>query len=77
LKLEHYWNKPAVGSVRSAAESAAKSQRTVQLPRTLADELRLWDGSDHALEAFIFPNERKRNGAKGNGFIRMDKQAHV
>jgi integrase len=34
----------------------------------------LWkqEGPDRSPEAFIFPNARKRNGAKRNGFIRRD-----
>jgi integrase len=49
-----------------------KSLRTVHLP--LATELWLWNQQcpDHSAEAFIFPNARKRNGSKTNGFIRTD-----
>jgi integrase len=51
-----------------------KSLRTVHLPEGLANELWLWkqEGPDRSPEAFIFPNARKRNGAKRNGFIRTD-----
>jgi hypothetical protein len=44
-----------------------KSLRTVHLPEGLATEC-----PDRSPEAFIFPNARKRNGAKTNGFIRTD-----
>jgi integrase len=51
-----------------------KSLRTVHLPEGLATELWLWkqECPDRSPEAFIFPNSRKRNGAKKNGFIRTD-----
>jgi integrase len=51
-----------------------KSLRTVHLPDGLATELWLWkqECPDRSAEAFIFPNARKRNGAKTNGFIRTD-----
>jgi integrase len=51
-----------------------KSLRTVHLPAGLANELWLWkqECPDRSPEAFIFPNARKRNGAKQNGFIRTD-----
>jgi integrase len=51
-----------------------KSLRTVHLPEGLANELWLWkqECPDRSPEAFIFPNARKRNGAKRNGFIRTD-----
>ena len=51
-----------------------KSLRTVHLPEGLANDLWLWkqECPDRSLEAFIFPNARKRNGAKKNGFIRTD-----
>jgi len=51
-----------------------KSLRTVHLPEGLANDLWLWkqECPDHSPEAFIFPNARKRNGAKKNGFIRTD-----
>lgn len=51
-----------------------KSLRTVHLPEGLATELWLWkqDCPDRSAEAFIFPNARKRNGSKTNGFIRTD-----
>lgn len=51
-----------------------KSLRTVHLPEGLANELWLWkqECPDRSPEAFIFPNARKRNGAKKNGFIRTD-----
>jgi integrase len=51
-----------------------KSLRTVHLPEGLANELWLWmqECPDLSADAFIFPNSRKRNGAKKNGFIRTD-----
>ena len=51
-----------------------KSLRTVHLPEGLANELWLWKQAspDSSPDAFIFPNARKRNGAKKNGFIRTD-----
>jgi len=51
-----------------------KSLRTVHLPEGLAAELWMWKREcfDRSPEAFIFPNARKRNGAKTNGFIRTD-----
>jgi integrase len=51
-----------------------KSLRTVHLPAGLANELWLWkqECPDGSAEAFIFPNARKRNGAKRNGFIRTE-----
>src|SRR5271157_3953704 len=51
-----------------------KSLRTVHLPEGLANELWLWkqETPDHSPDVFIFPNSRKRNGAKKNGFIRTD-----
>jgi integrase len=51
-----------------------KSLRTVHLPDGLAIELWMWkqECPDRSAEAFIFPNARKRNGAKTNGFIRTD-----
>jgi integrase len=51
-----------------------KSLRTVHLPQGLATELWLWkqECPDRSPEAFIFPNARKRNGSKTNGFIRTD-----
>ncbi len=51
-----------------------KSLRTVHLPDGLATELWLWkqECPDRSAEAFIFPNARKRNGSKTNGFIRTD-----
>jgi integrase len=51
-----------------------RSLRTVYLPDGLVDELRLWKQAcpDPTPEAFIFPNARKRNGVKRNGFIRTD-----
>lgn len=50
------------------------SLRTVHLPDGLANELWLWkqECPDASPAAFIFPNSRKRNGAKKNGFIRTD-----
>jgi integrase len=51
-----------------------KALRTVHLPDGLANELWLWkqECPDPSPDAFIFPNSRKRNGAKKNGFIRTD-----
>ena len=51
-----------------------KALRTVHLPEGLVNELWLWkqECPDRSPEAFIFPNARKRNGAKRNGFIRTD-----
>ncbi len=51
-----------------------QSLRTVHLPEGLANELWLWkqECPDRSPEAFIFPNARKHNGAKKNGFIRTD-----
>ena len=51
-----------------------KALRTVHLPEGLVNELWLWkqECPDHFPEAFIFPNARKRNGAKKNGFIRTE-----
>jgi integrase len=51
-----------------------KSLRTVHLPEGLANELWLWkqECPDGSQEAFIFPNARKRDGAKKNSFIRTD-----
>ena len=51
-----------------------KSLRTVRLPEGLANELWLWkqECPDSSPDAFIFPNSRKRNRAKKNGFIRTD-----
>ena len=51
-----------------------KSLRTVHLPAGLAHGLLLWKQQckDSSPNAFIFPNSRKRNGAKTNGFIRTD-----
>ena len=51
-----------------------QSLRTVHLPEGLANELWLWkqECPDQAPAAFIFPNSRKRNRAKKNGFIRTD-----
>ena len=51
-----------------------KSLRTVHLPEGLANELWLWkeECPNSTPEAFIFPNSRKRNGARQNGFIRTD-----
>ena len=48
--------------------------RTVHLPEGLANELWLWkqECPDRSPEAFIFPNARRRSGAKTNGFIRTD-----
>jgi integrase len=51
-----------------------KSLRTVHVPEGLGTELLLWKQQcpDPSPEAFIFPNSRKRNGARRNGFIRTD-----
>ena len=51
-----------------------KSLRTVHLPEGLANDLWLWkqECPDASPDAYIFPNSRKRNGAKKNGFIRTD-----
>jgi integrase len=51
-----------------------KSLRTVHLPEGLVNELWLWkqECPDDSSEAFVFPNSRKRSGAKRNGFIRTD-----
>lgn len=51
-----------------------KSLRTVHLPEGLAADLWLWkqECPDPSPNAFIFPNTRKRKGAKKNGFIRTD-----
>jgi integrase len=51
-----------------------KSLRKVHLPEGLANELWLWkqECPDRSPQAFIFPNARKRNGAKRNGFIGTD-----
>jgi integrase len=50
------------------------SLRTVHLPNGLAYELRLWkrECPDASPNAFLFPNSRRRNGAKKNHFIRTD-----
>ena len=51
-----------------------KSLRTVHVPEGLANDLWLWkqECTDASPDAYIFPNSRKRNGAKKNGFIRTD-----
>jgi integrase len=51
-----------------------KSLRTVHVPEELGNELWLWKQQcpNPAAEAFIFPNSRKRNGVRRNGFIRTD-----
>ena len=51
-----------------------KSLRTVHLPEGLANDLWLWKQGcpDASSGAFIFPNSRKRKGAKQNGFIGTD-----
>jgi integrase len=51
-----------------------KALRTVHLPEGLVNELWLWkqECPDRSPGAFVFPNARKRNGAKMNGFIRTD-----
>jgi integrase len=51
-----------------------KSLRTVHLAEGLANDLWLWKQGcpDASSGAFIFPNSRKRKGAKQNGFIGTD-----
>jgi integrase len=51
-----------------------KALRTVHLPEGLANDLwlRKQECPDASPAAYIFPNSRKRNGAKKNGFIRTD-----
>jgi len=51
-----------------------KSLRTVHVPEGLANELSVWKRQcpDASPEAFIFPNARKRDGGRRNGFIRTD-----
>ena len=51
-----------------------KSLRTVHLPEGLANELWLWkqECPNSSPDSFIFPNARKRSGAKKNGFIRTE-----
>lgn len=51
-----------------------KSLRTVHVPEGMVDELCRWRQQcpDPSPEAFVFPNARKRNGARRNGFIRTD-----
>ena len=51
-----------------------RSLRRVHLPEGLANELWWWQREcpDSSPDAFIFPNSRKRNGARQNGFIRTD-----
>jgi integrase len=51
-----------------------KSLRTVHVPEGLSNDLWLWkqDCPDPASDAFIFPNARKRSGARRNGFIRTE-----
>jgi len=51
-----------------------KSLRTVHVPAGLANDLCLWkrECPNPAAEAFLFPNSRKRNGARRNGFLRTD-----
>jgi len=51
-----------------------KSLRTVHTPAGLANDLWLWkqECPNATSEAFLFPNSRKRNGARRNGFIRTD-----
>jgi integrase len=48
-----------------------RALRTVHLPQGLAIELWLWkqECQDSSPAAFVFPNARKRDGAKKNGFI--------
>jgi len=50
------------------------SLRTVHAPEGLANELWLWKQAcpNPTPDAFIFPNSRKRNGVRRNGFIRTD-----
>jgi integrase len=61
------------GKLRSYGKTK-KSLRTVYLPEGLANDLWLWKQEclDPSPEAFTFPNSRKRNRAKKNGFIRTD-----
>jgi integrase len=61
------------GKLRDYGKTA-KALRTVYLPQGLANELWLWkqECPDPWPEGFIFPNSRKRKGAKMNGFIRTD-----
>jgi len=51
-----------------------KSLRTVHVPEGLVNDLWLWKQEclDASPDAYIFPNSRRRNGAKKNGFIRTD-----
>jgi integrase len=51
-----------------------KSLRTVHVPEGLGNELWLWKQQcpNPTPEAFIFPNSRRRNGVRRNGFIRTD-----
>ncbi len=51
-----------------------KSLRTVHVPEGLANDLWLWkqECAGASPDAYIFPNSRRRNGAKKNGFIRTD-----
>jgi len=58
----------------AGAEAGLKSLRTVHLPEGLANDLWLWkqECPDASPDAFIFPNSRKRDGAKKNGFISTD-----
>ena len=51
-----------------------KSLRTVHVPEGLGNDLWLWRQQcpNSAPDAFIFPNSRKRNGVRRNGFIRTD-----
>jgi len=51
-----------------------KSLRTVHVPEGLANDLWFWrqECPNPGSEGFIFPNSRRRNGARWNGFIRTD-----
>ena len=51
-----------------------KSLRTVHVPEGLVNDLSRWKQEclDASPDAYIFPNSRRRNGAKKNGFIRTD-----
>lgn len=51
-----------------------KSLRTVHVPEGLTNDLWLWrqECPNPSPEVFLFPNSRKRNGARRKGFIRTD-----
>jgi integrase len=61
------------GKLRDSGKTK-KSLRTVHVPEGLGNELCLWKQQcpNSTPDAFIFPNSRKRNGARRNGFIRTD-----